>query len=117
MCGLLFEYDVRLSVKLYFTKSYMNIRTIGTVLRPCLFCFKVCGEKIHPTENLAPVGLLMLFVCVLFAERIVTELIEKMHADEANYRADKGDKAGHKVDVVVNSRRLLERGELFVIAR
>ena len=27
MCGLLFEYDVRLSVKLYFTKSYMNIRT------------------------------------------------------------------------------------------
>ena len=28
MCGLLFEYDVRLSVKLYFTKSYMNIRTI-----------------------------------------------------------------------------------------
>ncbi|WP_302196597.1 hypothetical protein [uncultured Ruminococcus sp.] len=28
MCGLLFEYDVRLSVKLYFAKSYMNIRTI-----------------------------------------------------------------------------------------
>ena len=28
MCGLLFEYDVRLSVKLYFTKSYMNIRTM-----------------------------------------------------------------------------------------
>lgn len=28
MCRLLFEYDVRLSVKLYFTKSYMNIRTI-----------------------------------------------------------------------------------------
>ena len=27
MCGLLFEYDVRLSVKLYFAKSYMNIRT------------------------------------------------------------------------------------------
>jgi len=27
MCGLLFEYNVRLSVKLYFTKSYMNIRT------------------------------------------------------------------------------------------
>lgn len=28
MCRLLFEYDVRLSVKLYFTKFYMNIRTI-----------------------------------------------------------------------------------------
>lgn len=28
MCGLLFEYDVRLSAKMYFTKSYMNIRTI-----------------------------------------------------------------------------------------
>lgn len=28
MCGLLFEYDVRLLVKLYFAKSYMNIRTI-----------------------------------------------------------------------------------------
>ena len=27
MCGLLFKYDVRLSVKLYFAKSYMNIRT------------------------------------------------------------------------------------------
>lgn len=27
MCGLLFEYDVRLSLKLYFAKSYMNIRT------------------------------------------------------------------------------------------
>jgi len=27
MCGLLFEYDVRLSVKLYFAKSLMNIRT------------------------------------------------------------------------------------------
>lgn len=28
MCGLLlFEYDVRLPVKLYFAKSYMNIRT------------------------------------------------------------------------------------------
>ena len=27
MCGLLFEYDVRLSAKMYFTKSYMNIRT------------------------------------------------------------------------------------------
>ena len=31
MCGLLFEYDVRLSVKLYFAKSYMNIRTIKTL--------------------------------------------------------------------------------------
>ena len=31
MCGLLFEYDVQLSVKLYFTKSYMNIRTISSV--------------------------------------------------------------------------------------
>ena len=28
MYGLLFWYDVRLSVKLYFSKSYMNIRTI-----------------------------------------------------------------------------------------
>lgn len=59
----------------------------------------------------------MLFVCILFADGIVAELIEKMHADEADYRADKGDKAGHKVDVVVNSCRLLERGELFTIAR
>ena len=31
MCGLLFEYDVQLSVKLYFTKSYMNIRTMKKV--------------------------------------------------------------------------------------
>ena len=30
MCGLLFEYDVRLSVKLYFAKSLMNIRTNET---------------------------------------------------------------------------------------
>ena len=28
MCRLLFEYDVRLSVKLYFSKFLMNIHTI-----------------------------------------------------------------------------------------
>lgn len=38
MCGLLFEYDVRLSVKLYFAKSYMNIRTID-----CSYPFG-CGQ-------------------------------------------------------------------------
>ena len=38
MCGLLFEYDVRLSVKLYFTKSYMNIRTKNS---RCIFASAV----------------------------------------------------------------------------
>ena len=33
MCGLLFEYDVRLPVKLYFAKSYMNIRTKDITLK------------------------------------------------------------------------------------
>ena len=46
MCGLLFEYDVRLSVKLYFAKSLMNIRTIKTsVFRGFGFCvhsFFIC---------------------------------------------------------------------------
>lgn len=37
MCGLLFEYDVRLSVKLYFAKSYMNIRTKRQVFLPVFF--------------------------------------------------------------------------------
>ena len=40
MCGLLFEYDVRLSVKLYFAKSYMNIRTKQKEqASACSFCF------------------------------------------------------------------------------
>lgn len=55
----------------------MNIRTIGTVLRPCLFCFKVRGEKIHPTGNLAPVGLLIVirlcFVCRADRHRVDRE--------------------------------------------
>ena len=39
MCGLLFEYDVRLSVKLYFAKSYMNIRTKRQVFLPVFFFY------------------------------------------------------------------------------
>lgn len=43
MCGLLFEYDVRLSVKLYFTKSYMNIRTMKKDLqKQVLFSIYLC---------------------------------------------------------------------------
>lgn len=42
MCGLLFEYDVRLSVKLYFAKSYMNIRTTAEQRSLCsvFLCMK-----------------------------------------------------------------------------
>ena len=42
MCGLLFEYDVRLPVKLYFAKSYMNIRTTSEQSKLCsvFLCMK-----------------------------------------------------------------------------
>ena len=46
MCGLLFEYDVRLSVKLYFAKSLMTIRTIKTSVFSgfgfCVHSFFIC---------------------------------------------------------------------------
>ena len=44
MCGSLFEYDVRLSVKLYFAKSYMNIRT-----RKKHFFGSAFFNEIHPS--------------------------------------------------------------------
>ena len=40
MCGLLFEYDVRLSAKMYFTKSYMNIRTKRKDFANCRVLFR-----------------------------------------------------------------------------
>ena len=56
MCGLLFEHDIRLSVKLYFAKSYMNIRTITKPLFELRVIFrdikKYCGIKKAGGKNL-----------------------------------------------------------------
>ena len=49
MCGLLFEYDVRLSVKLYFAKSYMNIRTISSIHKEfCEYSFLFISINSNP---------------------------------------------------------------------
>lgn len=52
MCGLLFEYDVRLSVKLYFAKSYMNIRTIRTAFRLSFFILLFIFGLVKPNFRL-----------------------------------------------------------------
>lgn len=63
MCGLLFEYDVRLPVKLYFTKSYMNIRTkekVGNIVLPTLFLYETkLGQDLKATVKKQSGGLFL----------------------------------------------------------
>lgn len=63
MCGLLFEYDVRLSVKLYFAKSLMNIRTkekVGNIALPTLFLYETkLGQDLKATVKKQSGGLFL----------------------------------------------------------
>lgn len=63
MCGLLFEYDVRLSVRLYFAKSLMNIRTkekVGNIVLPTLFLYETkLGQDLKATVKKQSGGLFL----------------------------------------------------------
>jgi len=52
MCGFLFEYDVQPSVKLYFAKSYMSIRTKRTAFRLSFFILLFIFGLVKPNFRL-----------------------------------------------------------------